>query len=724
MSEAVLQAEPRQDDAMAAARRTGVVWLAYATAARHLIRLAAPAVLVFLPIALPAMLGLVLVVEESAALVNGSFELLGVPARPLLMWTAATMLASLAGQVVVMPATVVLAAGLLTGRPVATSAAMRTAVRRVPAMLGLTLLGATVFALITAAGFGMLTLTDQLLGAFLVMTPLALLAMPCLMAVPAVVLEGRSAWRAIVRAYGLLSRDFWPSVWTLAFGVVLFPAAAQHAAQWAAAGRPLAAGVATSVLGLVAPAFQATVIARLFLHHLAHHSTRAETEQVVAALPPSGPGPARPVTVLVGLLLPGLLYGGTMLLNPFGWLEVTQTAVTASWSRDEPPLQDDGRPRPGLHADDLQSVHAGPGSRMVMLVDDRAPARLLICADTACTHTRFIWAEPPRADEDRDIVLPDDPVSSGVLLPDGRFVLSTWSMEGKDHDDARARLGLTMCDAAGCVPAPGGRPIGAWLPASDERNVALAPGRYGGLLIAQLRELPERDGEEDRAVISVTTCDDAACPDPRTTVLAEIPTSTDVSQDHGLAVAAARLNRPVVLRYDERTGTIYVITFEIADCSRFHVERPVHGGVTWRDDDFGERPGATMAVRDDGRPLIAYRDVADGSIRLLDCRNLRCSQADTAILSAPGHDHVVPALALDQQGRALVAYQDLDRDQLVIATCTGTRCTHTPVAKSPRGFGPSLAMTLDGHGRPVIAWIEGSRWSEWHLVVTTPLNLP
>jgi hypothetical protein len=97
--------------------------------------------------------------------------------------------------------------------------------------------------------------------------------------------------------------------------------------------------------------------------------------------------------------------------------------------------------------------------------------------------------------------------------------------------------------------------------------------------------------------------------------------------------------------------------------------------------------------------------VTDGAIKLLDCHTRECSKAGTATLSEPGRN-TAPAMVLDRDGRALVAYQDLYRGRIVIAACVGTRCRRTPVTTIRRGGGDGLAMALDGHGRPMIAWME------------------
>ncbi|MEV4087728.1 hypothetical protein AB0J43_46445 [Nonomuraea fuscirosea] len=283
------------EDARYDMRRLGVLWLAYAAAARHLVRLLPPVLLIFPPLVLLAVPALLLVVDESSmAVVNGSFALIGPPGPPVLVWSAAVLVASTAGLVVALPATVLLAAGRLTGKHVSTSDALRITVRRLPAMAALLLRSAVVVAAIMAVWYALFVGMRAQIAAYVVMTVLLLLAMPCLLAVAVVMLEGRSATGPILRAYRLAGGATWGSAFTLAFGVVLFPWLATQAVSWAAAGSPLLRAGAASVVALVGVPFQATVIARLFLHRLTERgrppsSTRSWTACPGARRAPSGP---------------------------------------------------------------------------------------------------------------------------------------------------------------------------------------------------------------------------------------------------------------------------------------------------------------------------------------------------------------------------------------------------------------------------------------------------
>ncbi|TMR08482.1 hypothetical protein ETD86_47610 [Nonomuraea turkmeniaca] len=545
-------------EARAETRRGGVLWLAYAFAARHLLGLMVPGLPVFLPIGLLAALALASVVDGAAAVVNGGFQLIGTPGTPVLVWSGAVLVVS-------------------------------------------------------------------------------------------------------------------------------------------------------------------AVIARLYLHRLVIKGTIAEFHEVVDGLPESAPRPPRPVPVLATLLLPSLLYGGAVLVNPLGWLEVSQTAVTENWvvNPGHEESAEDGRPKPRLGWSDLQALHAGQGGRMVMLMDHLAEARLLTCADSRCAGTRFSWAEPVNVDH--------EPAAASARLPDGRIVVTTWAVDedARELDENwRARLGLLICDAMACAPAPGGKPITEVTWATRNRMAALAARPGGGLLVAQLHELPLEDNDVDREVLLITTCDDPACTRPRTKEVAKLPADTFVLDRHGLLAGVGPDDRPVLVRVDRETGTIYVISCDDPACVQARMGRPVRSGAPESSAGRPEGAETAMVIRPDGRPLIAYRDSADGAIKLLDCRTRECSQAGRATLSEPGHDHGALAMVLDRGGRALVAFRDLDRERIVVAACTGTRCTPTPVTTSQGDAGQVLAMALDGHGRPVIAWTGFDGSDGWELFVTTPLNLP
>ncbi|MCK2216786.1 hypothetical protein MF672_023725 [Actinomadura sp. ATCC 31491] len=701
-------------------RRLGVVWLAYAFTARNLVRLSVPALLVFLPLGMVAASALVAILDGSVALVNGGFDLIGSPGVPVLRWSAAVLAATVAGQMVVLPATTMIAAGRLVGRNVPALAAVRAAARRWPAMLALVLVGVVVIVADLSAGFGILMWNGAQVPAYAATVLLLLFSLPCLLAVPGVVLGRRSARSALALAYRLTFNAPWATALTLAFGVVLFPALIQQVLQWATSTAPVLQVGTAFVLGLLAVPFQASVIARLFLHRLALAGMIAELREIADELPPSAPRRVRPVLVLAAFLAPSLLYGGAALVNPLGWLEVSETTVTANLphgSGDEVPEVDGRSPRPSLGSSDLRALYAGPGGHLVMLLDDSREAKLLTCADIVCARPRLFWAEPPAVDGEGPAV--------SAQLADGRVAVTTWAVDEQYRyvydENWRARLGLQICDATACAPAPGGKPLAEVGWGGRNKVLALAARPAGGLVVAQLNGLPA-GSDADEEELSLTTCDDPACTRPRMRKVAKVPVNTRTGGGRDIIAAVAHDDRPVVLRLDQDNGAIHLVSCGDPACTRASVEQPVGESQSGYPFDRGDRPHAEMAIRADGRPLIAYDDGAEDGIKLLDCRTRTCSQADTATLTSPDERPAGLAMVVDRAGRASVAFQELGRKQIILATCTGTRCTRTPVTTIRGGGDHGLTVTLDDRDRPVLAWMD-RHGDDQDLLVTVPLTL-
>ncbi|MFG1967319.1 hypothetical protein [Nonomuraea sp. NPDC049028] len=144
-------------------------------------------------------------VGDAGGLVNGQFALLSALPGPLVGWTVAMGVVSMLAHAVVLPAAVLMAAGLMLDRSVSPSAALR----RAPAMLAAGAIMLLGWAAIVAAGLGVAWATAQSCLSIFVMVGLAVFAAPFLLAVPAVILEGRSGWRALGRGYGRLVLTAW-----------------------------------------------------------------------------------------------------------------------------------------------------------------------------------------------------------------------------------------------------------------------------------------------------------------------------------------------------------------------------------------------------------------------------------------------------------------------------------------------------------------------------------
>lgn len=691
-------------------REGRVAFRSYRDAGRHLVRLALPGALVNVPLAILSLLALTVATGGSVALVNQRFELIGTSNAPLVTWTLVLAAVALAGQMVVFPATVMIAAGRLVDRHVPPIEALRATVRRLPSLLVLLLVAAVAY----AACFGVLLAIHQRWLATVVLAAVAYAAMPVLLAVPAILLHGCSGLGSIRRAYRLTELRFAPTAFTLAFGVILIPGAVTWALESGLGLLPgplatLAGGLASTALALAITPFQAAVVARQFLHCVAWR-TEVTNSDLEHGLPDGPPPRGGGLSLLAMALLPGLLCSLVVLTNPFGWPEITQTNVTESWQSAKRSSSSGGAPV--LRPNALRDMHPGRDTGPIMVIDGfENYASLLACSDVSCRKTTFTWAESP------DFSTNAAPGAVSSHLPDGRLLLTTWSSSG---------LRLLTCEANKCVPTPSSQDIAKANYPAQYTGVALALRRNGGLAVAFADKEPVKgDDSPTKDIISLIFCADLSCSRPEPRQVARLDATAYLPDTHNLAVAMAPGDRPVVARFDTTSGQIHVISCADAVCQQPRVTRPVPPYPPGVYDRLGRFIGLAMAIRADGRPVIAYRDLKDRAAKLLDCRTPDCARADVITLGPGGLYRSTPALVLDRAGRPLVAYQNQDGTRLMLATCTGHRCVSTAVAKM-RGAGDGLAMTMNGEGKPTIAWIDddGSLFNgTWALVVTTPLNL-
>lgn len=184
-------------------RQGNVLFRSHLDAGRRLVRLTLPAVLVHVPLATLSLLALMMTADGSAALVNQRFQPIGTSDATLLTWTVVSAAVALAGNIVVVPATLVIAAGHLVDRYVPPIEALRATVRRLPSLIVLLLAAASAFGTVWAARAGVLMATDQQWIANTLLVVAAYAAMPILLAVPGILLHGCSGLGSIRRAYRL-----------------------------------------------------------------------------------------------------------------------------------------------------------------------------------------------------------------------------------------------------------------------------------------------------------------------------------------------------------------------------------------------------------------------------------------------------------------------------------------------------------------------------------------
>ncbi|WP_188196823.1 hypothetical protein [Nonomuraea sp. SYSU D8015] len=672
-------------------------------ALRHLFTLMVPATVMLTPIGLLAAAMLPIVAADHLLVVNGRIELVGDASMPLFAWLGGLLLVSVPAAAVAGAATMVIAAGRALGRPVHWRSALQAAVRRVRGLTALAFIQLALLALTLAVGAALIVFLNPWVGIAATVV-IGLVLMPTLLAMPAFVLEGLGPFGALSRGYRLVATMRFTSPILLAISMIILPGLASRGLGWVADRLPYPVDISmNSVTAVLLAALQAAVLAVIFLNRIAeqwHGVSRPELRAIVDRLPEQDGPRTRMAAVLAVLVLPGLLTGAFAAVNPLGWVEVSDHVAGLS-PVDE--AGDDSHDHgPSVRSQDLTALYVSPGPKLAMYMqafDD--PPKMLTCPDLTCADLDIFYAGD-------DIF---DRIAAAAALPDGRTVVASWDW---DRAERNHRLRLVACDQARCS-APG-KPI-AWWSRDDGQilstKLAVA-ARPGGVVLVQA------DERDDDKTLTFTSCRDLGCADPvrHTPVRLKRDIKGD-SDKHSLKLAFGPDGRPVAAVRDGDTGAVSLVTCETADCASATVTRP---GPPVPADEVAEAGmrGLSLAVRRDGRPVIAYGDPRAGAIKLLDCQDRACSGAQSTTLAGSDHYNVPPGLGLSAD-QALVA--TFVGKHLVVYSCQGTACRAARIAKARYSPG-RLAMSLDQTGRPVIAWIDARpslREPEWSLRVTSPL---
>jgi hypothetical protein len=112
---------------------------------------------------------------------------------------------------------------------------------------------------------------------------------------------------------------------------------------------------------------------------------------------------------------------------------------------------------------------------------------------------------------------------------------------------------------------------------------------------------------------------------------------------------------------------------------------------------------ASLALRSDGRPIIAHVDRTNSDLRLMDCSGTGCTAGTARVLDTFA-DAQQTATAIRPDGRPLIAYS---ASGLMVYDCSDSACASgvERVLDGGPGDGLGLSMALRSDGRALISYI-------------------
>jgi hypothetical protein len=111
---------------------------------------------------------------------------------------------------------------------------------------------------------------------------------------------------------------------------------------------------------------------------------------------------------------------------------------------------------------------------------------------------------------------------------------------------------------------------------------------------------------------------------------------------------------------------------------------------------------SSLAIGTDGRPLIAYRDETNGTLKVAHCNDAACTGATLSTIDSGNY----PALAIGADGRGVIAY--VAAGSLKAAHCNDVACTSasTTVVESPNVIPARVSLIVGSDSLPLILYMK------------------
>jgi hypothetical protein len=107
----------------------------------------------------------------------------------------------------------------------------------------------------------------------------------------------------------------------------------------------------------------------------------------------------------------------------------------------------------------------------------------------------------------------------------------------------------------------------------------------------------------------------------------------------------------------------------------------------------------SVAIGDDGRPLISYYDGENGDLKIARCRTVKCKRAQISVVDSASDVGRWNSLTVGADGLGLVSYFDATNGAVKIAHCRNAACSSATTAILDVVGGPSsIAVGVDGLG--------------------------
>lgn len=173
------------------------------------------------------------------------------------------------------------------------------------------------------------------------------------------------------------------------------------------------------------------------------------------------------------------------------------------------------------------------------------------------------------------------------------------------------------------------------------------------------------EGDKD---LRLAHCNDAACAGGDESIVT-IDASGYVGTDSELLLDS--LGFPVIIYWDRDNENLKLVHCNDYNCA---------GGdesIVVVDSVGSAEPESSLALDGSGFPVMSYRDVTNGNLKLAHCNDANCTGGDESIVTVDSSGDVGrynTTLALDSSGFPVISYRDGTNKDLKLVHCNDANC--------------------------------------------------
>jgi hemin uptake protein HemP len=195
--------------------------------------------------------------------------------------------------------------------------------------------------------------------------------------------------------------------------------------------------------------------------------------------------------------------------------------------------------------------------------------------------------------------------------------------------------------------------------------------------------------------LKVFDCANAACSSGATRTL---DSGGNVGFDTSIAIRNDGL--PIISYRDSTNQNLKAYDCANAACSSGTARTlDSNGNVGWH---------SAIAIRDNGLPIISYHDsTPNNNLKAYDCSNVACSSGTARTLDSNGNVGLHSAIAIRDNGLPIISYRDSTNGNLKVYDCADVHCFLGGTARtldSNGNVGEYTAIAIRDDGFPIISY--------------------